>query len=303
MVYLFVGDLVLKGCQIGMYVAIDNGGSTTRVGRLSDLRFPQIEGIQQFSTFQSYDAQIERLLEVITAVGSKKGLEGIGVSLGGHIARDGLSVRDAVNLRDYEGRPLVRQLQEAFGCPVRLAHDTVCGLLAEKAFGALAPFDLCAYVTISTGTGAAIQLRKDGQALTVSMEMGHQLLAGNTRSCLCGQLGCLETITGGRQIALRRQQIGQHQETEITDATFWQEFNEALALGIINLARLTRVEAIAISGGIALHAPYLKAHLPERVAALCVRDVPQLFWSQLGENAPLLGAAVLLETPEEAIIH
>ena len=179
-------------------------------------------------------------------------LEGIGISLGGHIASDGLSVRDAVNLRDYEGKPLVRQLEETFGCPVRLAHDTVCGLLAEKAFGALAPFDLCAYVTVSTGTGAAIQLRKHEQALTVSMEMGHQLLAGNTRTCLCGQVGCLETVTGGKQIALR---FGR-EAAQVDDSAFWEEFTEALALGIVNLARLTRVEAIALSGGIALNVPY-----------------------------------------------
>jgi glucokinase len=281
-----------------MYLAIDNGGSTTRIGRIGDLRSPQFEHIEQFPTSQDYAIQMEQLLSRINSLNRER-LEGIGISLGGHIASDGLSVRDAANLRDYEGKPLVRPLQEAFGCPVRLAHDTVCGLLAEKAFGALASFDLCAYLSVSTGTGAAIQLRKDGQALTLSMEMGHQLLAGNTRPCLCGQVGCLETITGGKQIALR---VG-CEAAQIDDPAFWQTFVEALALGIVNLARLTRVEAIAISGGIALHVPYVREHLPERVAALCVRDAPQLFWSQLGENAPLLGAALLLETPEATIIH
>jgi glucokinase len=281
-----------------MYLAVDNGGSSTRVGRISDLHHLEFEQIEQFPTSQSYAAQALKLRGSIAALRCER-LDGIGISLGGHIARDGLSVRDAANLRDYEGKPLVRQLQELFACPVRLAHDTVCGLLAEKTFGALAPFDRCAYLTVSTGTGAAIQLRKDGQTLTISMEMGHQLLAGNTRPCLCGQVGCLETITGGRQIALR---FGREAD-QIDDPAFWQEFTEALALGIVNLARLARVEAIAISGGIALHAPYLKEYLPGHVARLGTRDVPRLFWSRLGENAPLLGAALLLETPEATIIH
>jgi hypothetical protein len=60
---------------------------------------------------------------------------------------------------------------------------------------------------------------------------------------------------------------------------------------------------LAISGSIALHVPYLKDHLPEQVARLCVRDVPHLFWSQSGDSALLLGAALLLETPETTIIH
>ncbi len=280
-----------------MYLAIDNGGSTTRIGRISDLRRPAVELVEQFPTFQRYAEQIEKLLSRIALCNER--LEGIGISLGGHIASDGFTVRNAANLRDYEGQPLVRQLQEVFGCSVRLAHDTVCGLLAEKTFGALAPFDCCAYLTVSTGTGAAIQLRKGARALTVSMEMGHQLLGGNTHSCLCGQIGCLETITGGRQIALR---YGR-EAAEIDEVDFWQEFTEALALGIVNLARLTRVEAIAVSGGIALHVPYLKEHLPERVAVLGVRDAPRLFWSELGEDAPLLGAALLLATPETTLIH
>ncbi|HLW03167.1 MAG TPA: ROK family protein [Ktedonobacterales bacterium] len=281
-----------------MYLAIDIGGSTTRVGCTSDLHSSRIELIEQFPTHHIFAVQMKTLLGVLAAV-RREPLVGVGISLGGHIASDGLSVRDAANLRDYEGKPLVALLQEAAGCPVRLAHDTVCGLLAEKSFGALAPFDLCAYLTVSTGTGAAIQLRKAGQALAVSIEMGHQLLAGNTRPCLCGQVGCLETITGGRQIALR---FGR-EAAQIDDITFWQEFTEALALGILNLARLTRAEAIAISGGIALNVPYLREHLPGSVAVLCARDVPQLFWSQLGQTAPLLGAAVLLDTPEAAIIH
>lgn len=281
-----------------MYLAIDNGGSMTRIGCINGLWQPQFASIEQFPTFQRYAAQIEALLSGVAKLGSER-LEGIGISLGGHIASDGLTVRDAANLRDYERQPLVRQLQEAAGCPVRLAHDTVCGLLAEKTFGALASFERVAYVTVSTGTGAAIQLSKDGQTLTVSMEMGHQLLAGNARLCLCGQVGCLETITGGRQIALR---FGREAD-QIEDEALWQECTEALALGIVNLVRLTRVEAIAISGGIALHVPYLREHLPERVAVLCMRDAPQLFWSQLGENAPLLGAALLLQTPEATLIH
>src|SRR5215472_6581141 len=128
-----------------MYVALDIGGTTTRIGLLSDLNSPEITISEQFPTCQGYDAQIELLRAAITSA-SNKPLDGIGISLGGHIAKDGSSVRDAANLRDYEGKPLVSQLQEAFGCQVRLAHDTVCGLLAEKKFGALQPFDLCAYV-------------------------------------------------------------------------------------------------------------------------------------------------------------
>jgi hypothetical protein len=51
--------------------------------------------------------------------------------------------------------------------------------------------------------GAAFQLRKAQTVLTVSIEIGHQILDGNTLICLCGQVGCLETFTGGKQHELR----------------------------------------------------------------------------------------------------
>jgi glucokinase len=281
-----------------MFVAVDNGGTSTRVALMRDLTRPAIEVIDRFPTFQSYDAQIERLIQSISPA-EAYGLEGIGISLGGHVARDGRTVSDAVNLRAYEGKPYVRQLEERFGCPVRMAHDVVCGLLGEKAFGALKAYDQCAYLTISTGTGGALQLRKNGSALTVSISMGHQIIAGNPRVCLCGQTGCLETITGGKQIALR---YGR-EASEITDVAFWQELTEALAIGIVNLCRLAYIEAVVISGGIGLNAPYLREHLTERVNALRTSNAYRLIWSELGELAPLLGAAQLLVTPEETMIH
>src|SRR5262245_25649654 len=100
-----------------MYVALDIGGTTTRVGLLSNLASHEITISEQFPTLQRYGAQIERLRAAIAAATSQPPA-GIGVSLGGHIASDGSSVRDAANLRDYEGKPLVRQLQETFGCQV-----------------------------------------------------------------------------------------------------------------------------------------------------------------------------------------
>ncbi len=134
-------------------------------------------------------------------------LVGVGISLGGRIARDGSSVLVAPNLRDYEGRPLVQEIAaRCDGLPVRLAHDAVCGLLAERRLGALAGVERCAYLTLSTGTGCAVHLEAPGggaAGVTLSIELGHQLLDQNARVCLCGQTGCLETYTGGRQLALR----------------------------------------------------------------------------------------------------
>jgi glucokinase len=297
-------------------VGIDIGGTATRIGVFpAPTVAPDFTPLIAMATASAYDEELELIAAVLDQVPA---CGGIGVSLGGRIARDGEAVAVAPNLRDYEGRPFVRDLRTlAQGCrgPVRLAHDPVCGLLAERRYGALAGAERCAYLTVSTGTGAALHLAQGNDAeneagnhtgdsglvvsLVVSIEIGHQLLAGNTRECLCGQVGCLETYTGGKQLERR---YGRPL-TELEDPVIWDELARMLALGLVNLAQLARVEVVAIGGGIALHRPVLIADVRRHVAARLRGMTLELVAAELGERAPLVGAALLPTTPEETILH
>ncbi|HEU5228117.1 MAG TPA: ROK family protein [Ktedonobacteraceae bacterium] len=280
------------------YIGIDIGGTSTRIGHFRTLDSPDFTPVIQFSTQQSYQQQMQQIIEAIRhcRIGE---LLGIGVSIGGRLAKDGRSVLVAPNLPDYVGKPLAHELEQVFACPVRLAHDPVCGLLSEKKFGAVRDIERCAYLTLSTGTGAAIQLRKAATALTVSIEIGHQILDGNPLVCLCGQVGCLETFTGGKQLELR---LG-HSIASVTDQAFWELFCAKLAVGLINLAQLTRVEAVVISGAIILNNAFLLPLLQRKIDERITGASLVLYLATLGENAPIIGAATLVEVPDEAILH
>lgn len=281
-----------------MHIGIDVGGTSTRIGVFRSLDSPDFTLLTKFSTFQSYQQQLHAIIATVRS-SSVERLAGSGVSIGGRIAKDGHAVAVAPNLPEYVGKPFAQDLSRALGCPVRLAHDPVCGLLAEKKFGRMRHFDRCAYLTVSTGTGAAIQLHKQATTLTLSIEIGHQLLDGNLLPCLCGQVGCLETFTGGKQLELR---YGQP-VAQITDTAFWETFSDKLALGLVNLAQLTRVEAVTISGGIALNHAFLLTMVQEKLDAMIRGARLELSLAVLGENAPLVGAAVLLGVPEDTILH
>jgi predicted NBD/HSP70 family sugar kinase len=277
---------------------VDIGGTNTRIGLFESLDVPAFTLVAKFPTYQSYEEQLRQIIATISD-SNRKNLTGIGASIAARIAKDGRTVIVAPNLPDYIDKPFARDLSDSFGCPVRLAHDPVCGLLAEKKFGVLRGFDRCAYLTVSTGTGAAIQLGKASTSLTSSIEIGHQVLDGNSLKCLCGQVGCLETFTGGRQVELRygRSII------EITDNAFWETFSDKLAIGLVNLAQLTRIDAVAISGAIALNNSFLLPMLQQKVNAILKGAVLELKLAALGENAPIVGAAVLLGISEDAILH
>ena len=287
-------------------VAVDVGGTHTRVA-LARTTDGVVVAVAEFRTELGYPAQLARLAEAVADAGRRAHgpLAGIGVSLGGRIARDGSGVEVAPNLRVYEGRPLVQQMSERCGgLPVRLAHDAVCGLLAERWLGALVGVERCAYLTLSTGTGCAVHLEAQGSGtgVTLSIELGHQLLDHNQRACLCGQVGCLETYTGGRQLALR---YSQPIETlpEAEQADLWRAFVEKLSLGLVNLAHLTRVERVAVGGAIALNHPALLPALSAAVDARLRNARLDMAPATLGAQAPLVGAAALLTTPSAELAH
>lgn len=281
------------------YIAVDIGGTNTRIGFFrSPLDTPDFIPITTFPTYQRYAEQLHHIIAAVQASGTSR-YAAIGVSVAARIAPDGRSVSVAPNLPDYVNRPFAEDLAERLHISVRLAHDTVCGLLAEKQFGILHKFDRCAYLTVSTGTGAAIQLGKATTSLISSIEIGHQILDGNSLRCLCGQVGCLETFTGGRQIELR---YG-CPLAQITDKAFWETFSDKLAIGLVNLTQLTRIDVVALSGAIVLKNQFLIPILQEKVNTILKGSSLVLKMAKLGENAPIVGAAVLLDTPEEQILH
>jgi predicted NBD/HSP70 family sugar kinase len=310
-------------------LALDIGGTNTRIALFDDpARSSAVISLDPFLTEERYERQLDQITKAISKIthqirlnGSSEGIltnevsiktngishqtngMSIGVSIGARLMRDGGGVAVAPNLRDYEGRPFARDLAERCGAPVqsvRLAHDPVCGLLAERRFGVLQNVDRCAYVTVSTGTGAAIYLGPTGETgQALSIEFGHQTLDGDTRECLCGQVGCLETYTGGRQLALR---YGLPLE-EIENAAVWDALYDKLALGLVNLAQLTRVEVVALSGAIALRHDGFLDEVRERVEKRLRGITLRLEVAALGEQAPLVGAALLPDTPAQAILH
>jgi glucokinase len=279
-------------------IGIDIGGTSTRIGVFPTLATPGFTLVTRFPTQSDYAHQMRAIIAALQESGIKNPA-GIGVSIGARIAKDGRSVIFGPNMLDYIHKPFASDLEQAFACPIRLAHDTVCGLLGEKKFGRIHDDERCAYLTLSTGTGAAFQLGKMGTALTISIEFGHQILDGNTLVCLCGQVGCLETFTGGRQLELR---LGRS-VAQMIDQSFWETFSDKLALGLVNFVQIAKVETIAVSGAIALNNPFLLPMLQLKVDELLKGARVELVRAALGENAPIVGAALLLETPETSILH
>jgi glucokinase len=235
----------------------------------------------------------ERQLAALTTVLDRPGK--VGVSFGGRLDKTGETVRVALNLPAYVGKSLRADLSHLFGCPVRVAHDPACGLLGEWTAGCLRGVERCAYLTLSTGVGSAVRL---GPTL-LSTEAGHQLVPGNQRRCACGQTGCLETLVGGRAL----EGFLGHRLEQVNDDEFWHRYAETLAPALANVALSAGIEAIALGGSIVLRRPGLFAAVASALAQIHTYHPVRLSLAELGDEAPLAGAAALFDLPEKAILN
>ncbi|GAA0912667.1 hypothetical protein GCM10009557_86690 [Virgisporangium ochraceum] len=267
-------------------VGVDIGGTFTRVA---------VDGtvVARWRTDPDYDRQLAALAAVVPADPA-----GIGVSVGGRVDPTGRAVTVALNLRGYEGRALRDDLADAFSCPVRIAHDATCGLLGEHEYGSLRGADRCGYVTLSTGTGYAVRLGRGGHFVATTTEAGHQLVAGNDRPCSCGQVGCLETLTGGPALERAGTRL-----SDVDDDAFWRDYAAALARGLANFALVSGVDTVALGGAVAVRRAGLWPVLRERLADILTYRPLTVVPAALGEDAPLSGAVVLLTAPEGSVLH
>jgi len=107
------------------------------------------------------------------------------------------------------GKPLLRDLAEKLGRPVRLENDANCFALSEAVDGAAAGAHAVFGVIVGTGVGDGIVI--DKQVLAgrnrIAGEWGHNPLPWATECelpgapCYCGKLGCVETFLSSAGLA------------------------------------------------------------------------------------------------------
>ncbi len=82
-----------------------------------------------------------------------------------------------------------------FGLPLRVENDARMALLGERFAGAARGFDDIVMVTLGTGVGAAAMMEGRlvrGKHFQGGCLGGHLPVAWNGRSCICGNVGCVE---------------------------------------------------------------------------------------------------------------
>ena len=305
-------------CAIGL----DVGGTNIRAGVVrTDGVILDSERIATPARAQHrFDAMVEmvRDLSARDPVGSAVP---VGVGAAGLVDLDGV-VRYSPNL-DWRDTPVRAQLADALGVPVRVENDAAVAAWGEYRVGA-AQHAVGGALMLTIGTGVGGGLVMDDHlvrgATGVGAEFGHIIVDEGGPRCPCGNQGCLEAVASGSAIGrLAREalagwsasgsllaQADEVTGTAVTDAAqrgdqlavrVLADAGTWLGVGIASLVNALDPEIVIIGGG-ALDAgamlfdPAVDAY-HARVVAREYREVPPVVGAELGDDAGLIGAALL----------
>ncbi|MCS7192831.1 MAG: ROK family protein, partial [Armatimonadetes bacterium] len=149
-----------------------------------------------------------------------KQIIGVGLGTPGVVdAEKGIMLSEAVNIPDWKGRNLKKELEQVLGLPTFVDNDANAAGFGEYVFGAGKGSKNLVFVTLGTGVGGAVILNGEivRGASFVAGELGHISIDPNGPKCGCGNYGCVELFASGPAIAQKaREYVLRGVETRIS---------------------------------------------------------------------------------------
>ena len=302
-------------------VGVDVGGTTIHTGVVTDDGQIIKKITAKTIVDQGSEIIIDTIIDNINALLGEMSLAAdtigsIGIGFPGTVESSKGIVVFAPNIF-FENVDVRSKIAKSFNCPVYLGQDSRAAAWAEYCVGAGVNCNNLAAITIGTGIGCGLII--EGKIFhggyNTAGEFGHQLISPNGYPCNCGRNGCLETFSGGLAILREGKKLDKGLQVQnvkdvydlalqghlgALDITDMVVVN--LGIGMVNLINLMSLEMITISGGIS-NAPDsllfdpLRKFVEEHAYSAVAKRV-KIEHSPLGDNAGLIGAALLDETTE-----
>ena len=163
-----------------------------------------------------------------------------------------------------------------------------------------------AFLPIGTGIGGAWVI--DGSPYSganyAAAEVGHIVVRPGGDTCVCGRIGCLETLASASAIARRYSERSGRPVAGAADVAslvassdpiavrIWDEALDALADALVTVTTLLDPEIIVLGGGLSHAGALLSAPLQQRLAHRSLSAAPPLVHASLGDEAGCMGAAL-----------
>ena len=192
-------------------IGVDLGGTKIEGIALDDAS--EVARLRLSTPRDDYTGTVDAIATLVTGLERRAGGRAtVGIGIPGTVSPVTGLVKNA-NSVWLIGMPLLGDLEQRLGRPVRIANDANCFAVSEAVDGAGAGADVVFGVIAGTGTGAGIVVR--GHVLAgpngTAGEWGHNPLPWPEDdeypgpSCYCGRTGCVETFLSGPALAADHQ--------------------------------------------------------------------------------------------------
>jgi len=269
------------------------------------------------------DRMAEAACEAVRGAGLKlNDILAVGIGSPGPLDPDAGVVVFSPNLPGWDHVRMKDHIQEATGRPVFMDNDCNVATLAEHALGVGRGISDLIGLFLGTGIGGGVIIanRLHRGFSKQGGELGHVVVDVNGPKCGCGQRGCVEALAS-RQVICRRivEAVRQGRRSVVTETDpkkmrtsllaqalaqnddlvreVMTEAMEYLGVAVASIAHVVSPEMVILGGGI------LEALTDEMLGVVedsarkralpLVMDHVKFVRSQLGEDAGVLGAAVL----------
>jgi glucokinase len=208
----------------GWWLGFDIGGTRTKAGVVSDAGEVRSEHVA-VTGHEPFEMVWQRMLayadEAVADEGAA-GLRGVGIAAPG-LVEPSFGVRNLPGkVQGIEDFPMRERLEAHLGVPARCINDGAAATLAEWRFGAAQGHEDVVGLTIGTGIGAGAIIGGRPLAtrnLAGGVSFGHATIAIGGRTCLCGNIGCAETLVSANAVVGRmRDYVARKVPSTITEA-------------------------------------------------------------------------------------
>lgn len=208
----------------GWWLGFDIGGTRTKAGVVTDDGEVHRTHVEE-TGHEPFEVVWERMLAYADTVVASEGTEalrGVGVAAPG-VVEPSFGVRNLPGkVPGIEDFPLRERLEDRLGAPVRCVNDGAAAALAEWRFGVAMGF--ADVVGITLGTGVGVGTIMDGRPLSTrhlagGVSFGHATIQTGGRTCLCGNVGCAETLISANAVVGRmRDYVARKVPSTITES-------------------------------------------------------------------------------------
>jgi predicted NBD/HSP70 family sugar kinase len=185
-------------------LAADIGGTVLKVGLVEEHKVSDFKKIPSRAS-EGKEALLQTLLGAFSSF-KNAGIGGIGVSTAGSVDVKTGTIYYATNaIPGWAGTKLKEWLEEQYHLPAFVENDGRAAATAEMVYGLDRNTKNFVFITIGTGLGGAVILKREIADFSESVRpegLGHFLLELEGLTCSCGKQGCWEaqaSLTGLRK--------------------------------------------------------------------------------------------------------